>query len=65
MYRYIPFQLNQYYIGRKGCASMSSLPKANWVRQTGRRAGGQAQVSIGMHVHPKIADCTNFPPVQD
>jgi hypothetical protein len=30
---------------------MSSLPKANWNGQTGKRA----QVSIGMHSHPKIA----------
>ena len=29
---------------------MSSLPKANWNGQTGKRA----QVSIGMHAHPKI-----------
>jgi hypothetical protein len=35
---------NQYNIGRRGCALMSSLLKANWDRQT----GGQAQVSIGI-----------------
>jgi hypothetical protein len=29
---------------------MSSLSKANWDRQ----AGGRAQVSIGMHAHPKM-----------
>ena len=29
---------------------MSSLHKANW----NRRAGGRAQVSIGMHAHPKM-----------
>jgi hypothetical protein len=43
-------QKNQYDIGRRGCAFMSSLPKANWNGQT----GGRAQVSIGMHAHPKI-----------
>jgi hypothetical protein len=45
---------NQYDIGRRGCALMSSLHTANWKGQTGRRAGGRAQVSIGMHAHPKI-----------
>jgi hypothetical protein len=33
---------------------MSSLLKANWNGQTGRRAGKRAQVSIGMHAHPKM-----------
>jgi hypothetical protein len=33
-------QENQYDIGRRGCALMSSLLKANWDRQTARRAGG-------------------------
>ena len=33
---------------------MSSLLKANSDRQTGGQAGGLAQVSIGMHEHPKI-----------
>ena len=41
---------NQYDIGRRGCALMSSLHKAYWHRQ----ADGRAQVSIGMHAHPKI-----------
>ena len=31
------FNNNQYDIGRRGCALMSSLPKANWDRQAGRR----------------------------
>ena len=46
--------LNQYNIGRRGCALMLSLLKANW----DRRAGGQAQVSkgIGMHAQPKITE---------
>ena len=33
---------------------MSSLLKANWDRRADRRPGGQAQVSIGMHAHPKM-----------
>ena len=37
---------------------MSSLLKANWDRQADGQADGQAgrqaQVSIGMHAHPKI-----------
>jgi hypothetical protein len=33
---------------------MLSLLKANWNRQADRQAGGRAQVSIGMHAHPKI-----------
>ena len=44
--------LNQYDIGRRGCTLMSSLSKANWDRQ----AGGRAQVSIGMHAHPKMSN---------
>ena len=38
---------------------MSSLLKANWDRQADGQADGQAgrqaQVSIGMHAHPKMA----------
>ena len=30
---------NQYDMGHRGCALMSSLLKANWDRQTGRQAG--------------------------
>ena len=30
--------LNQYDIGRRGCAFMSTVPKANWDREAGRRA---------------------------
>ena len=44
------YEENQYDIGRRGCALMSSLLKANW----DRRADRQAQVSIGMHAHPKM-----------
>jgi hypothetical protein len=33
---------------------MSSLPKANWNGQTGGQAARRAQVSIGMHAHPKM-----------
>jgi hypothetical protein len=36
---------------------MSSLLKANWDRQAGGQTGGQAQVSIGMHAHPKKSIC--------
>jgi hypothetical protein len=32
---------------------MSSLLKANWARQAGKQTGRRAQVSIGMHAHPK------------
>jgi hypothetical protein len=46
--------LNQYDIVRRGCALMSSLHKANWDGQAGRRTGGRAQVSIGMHAHPTM-----------
>ena len=35
--------------GHRGCAWKSSLLEANWDRQAGKRA----QVSIGMHAHPK------------
>jgi hypothetical protein len=31
--------INQYDIGRRGCALMSSLLKANWDRQTARQTG--------------------------
>jgi hypothetical protein len=51
---------NQYDIGRRGCALMLSLPKANWDGQADRQAGGQAQVSIGMHAHPKIYQAINY-----
>ena len=38
---------------------MSSLLKVNWDGQADGQAGGQAgrqaQVSIGMHAHPKMA----------
>ena len=44
--------INQYDIGCRGCALMSSLLTANWDRQT----GGRAQVSIGMHAHPKTQE---------
>jgi hypothetical protein len=42
-------------MGRRGFALKSSLLKANWDGQT----GGQAQVSIGMHAHPKNQICSN------
>jgi hypothetical protein len=35
-------QYNQYNIGRRGCALVSSLPKANWNRQAARQPGGRA-----------------------
>ena len=39
------FYTNQYDIGRRGCTLMSSLPKANWNGQTGKRAGRRAGTS--------------------
>ena len=37
--------INQYHIGRRGCALMLSLLKANWDRRTGRQADGRASTS--------------------
>ena len=50
--------INQYDIGRRVCAcgGLFEVKVALTIlklTQTGRRLGGRAQVSIGMHAHPK------------